>query len=154
MFRPLPNAPRLSGESRMVRFLSSAAVAAILATTQLPATAQPAAGGAMRQSRVVPKGVLIETKDEALAKRLLSIARGAPGTSYRIEGYQTVQYGSLPLADLEKTKESANSRIIIVVGPRWRIILTFGARAAAYQQRVLQALAAVDKSTYQLDVAK
>lgn len=148
----------------MLRFLSSVMIAGMLATTQLPALAQPAATPAAMMRQATPgemmanpgaaaKGILIETKDEALARRVLSIVKGAPAQSYRAEGYQTVQYGSLPLADLQKTKEMARS-IIIVVGPRWRIIIVLGARAAAYQQKVLTALAAVDKSTYTLDVAK
>lgn len=100
------------------------------------------------------KGVLVNTNDEALAKRLIALTKGAPATSYRVQGVETVQYGSLPLDELAQTKARADKKVVIVVGPRWIIILTFGEAARAYQQRVLQALSAADKTTYTLGLAK
>jgi hypothetical protein len=147
----------------MLRPLSMLAAAGLLAVTLLPAQAQQTpAPGAMRpamtpaamMTKAGPKGILVETKDPVLAKRLVAITHGAPADSYRVEGFETVQYGSLPMGELEKTKELAASKIIIVVGPKWRIIIVLGARAAAYQQKVLEALSAADKSSYTLDQAK
>jgi hypothetical protein len=148
----------------MVRVTSALAIAGLLAVTLLPAQAQqptPTPAGAMRQASPAAmmakpgdKGILVETKDPELARRLVAITRGAPADSYRVQGWDSVQHGSLALGDLEKTKEMAASRIIIIVDHHWHIIIVLGARAAAYQQKVLEALSAADKSSYTLDRAK
>jgi hypothetical protein len=148
----------------MLRILGGAALAGVLVATQLTATAQqtaqatrdaPTPAALMANPGAAAKGILVETKNTALGRKLVEISKGAPAESYRIRGYETVQYGSLPLAELQRTKEAARSGIIIiVVGPSYYIILIYGARAAAYQQRTLEALAAADKGSYKLDIAK
>jgi len=149
----------------MLRILGGVAIAGVLVATQLMATAQPdqpSAAGAMK--KVMPadiikagpgKGILVKTDDPALGRKLVEIARGAPPESYRVQGYETVQYGSLPMSQLQATKVAARSGIVIVVvGPHYYVILIYGSRAKAFQDRTLTALAAADRSLYTLDAAR
>lgn len=146
----------------MLRILSGAALAAVLVATQLAATAQQPApvekvtpGDLMARPGAAAKGILVQTKDVALGRKLVELSKGAPAESYRIQGSETVKYGSLPLGELTRTKEAARSKIvIIVVGPGYYVVIIYGARASAYQQRTLAALAKADRGSYQLDVAK